>query len=192
MNKTKKNIFNSAVKVFSRDGYNGATMDDIALNAGVAKGTLYYYFKSKEDIFRYTIKEGMNFIKDQVELIVDSDEDSLTKFRTLCKVQLNLVYENKDFFKVVMSQLWGKELRHLELRESVDEYFKYLEQYLKRAMDDGVIVKANPSFVAYNLFGILCATAAYEVMNEEKDVNEAIECLVQGILNGIEDSNYKK
>jgi AcrR family transcriptional regulator len=48
MNKTKNTIFEAAIKVFSSNGYNGATMDDIALNAGVAKGTLYYHFKSKK------------------------------------------------------------------------------------------------------------------------------------------------
>ncbi len=41
-------FFKSAIKIFSESGYRGATMDDIAANAGLVKGTLYYHFKSKE------------------------------------------------------------------------------------------------------------------------------------------------
>ena len=52
MNKTKNLIFESAIKIFSESGYRGATMDDIAANASLAKGTLYYHFKSKEEILR--------------------------------------------------------------------------------------------------------------------------------------------
>ena len=50
MNKTKRLIFYSAIKIFSDLGYRGATMDEIASNAGLAKGTLYYHFTSKEEI----------------------------------------------------------------------------------------------------------------------------------------------
>ena len=52
MSKTKQGILNSAIKVFSTKGYDGATMDDVAIVGGVAKGTLYYHFKSKEELFK--------------------------------------------------------------------------------------------------------------------------------------------
>ena len=51
MNKTKRAIFESAIKVFSKSGYTGATMDEVVAKAGVAKGSLYYHFKSKEELF---------------------------------------------------------------------------------------------------------------------------------------------
>ena len=117
MNKTKRAIFDSAIKIFSGSGYDGATMDVIAVNAGVAKGTLYYHFKSKEEIFKYIITEGMNVIMEQIEEVTESEVDSLMKLKILCGVQLSLVHENRDFFKVIMSQLWGREIRHLEIRQ---------------------------------------------------------------------------
>ena len=49
MNRTKRLIFDSAIRIFSDCGYRGATMDDIASNAGLAQGTLYYHFTSKEE-----------------------------------------------------------------------------------------------------------------------------------------------
>ena len=66
MNKTKKAIFNAAIKVFSIEGYDSATVEEIASEAGVAKGTLYYNFQGKEEIFKFVIDEGMKLIKNEV------------------------------------------------------------------------------------------------------------------------------
>ncbi|WP_055665446.1 TetR/AcrR family transcriptional regulator [Desnuesiella massiliensis] len=186
MNKTKKAIFQAAIKVFSMAGYNGATMDDIALNAGVAKGTLYYHFKSKEEIFNYIITEGMTVMTEEVDSAASKEQDVLMKLKTMCRVQLKLVYENKDFFKVIMSQLWGQELRQLELRKVIGNYICAIEKYLKEAMEHGIVRKGDTSFMAYTLFGTLCSAAVYELINSENtDVDQLIDNLMSYVLNGI-------
>lgn len=186
MNKTKRAIFESSIKVFSISGYNGATMDDIAADAGVAKGTLYYHFKSKEEIFKYIISEGMNFIKEQIETMAEKQQDALSKIKVLCKIQLGLVYEKKDFFKVVMSQIWGQTSRNMELREAIKSYIEYTQVYLEEGMRDGLIKKGDPFFMAYTLFGMLCSATVYELINEDKkNLDQLIDNLIQYILNGI-------
>lgn len=186
MNKTKYAIFQSAIKIFSTSGYNGATMDEVALTAGVAKGTLYYHFKSKEEIFRYIIVEGMNVIKEQIQSAIKGEDSPILKLKLLCRVQLNMVYENRDFFKVVMSQLWGKELRQLELRIVIRDYINFIEKFIIEAIESGDVKKGESSFMAYTFFGTLCSAAIYELMNEEKSkVEDVADSLVQYILNGI-------
>jgi len=188
MNETKKKIFVSAIKIFSRSGYEGAIMDDIAINAGVAKGTLYYYFKSKEEIFKYTINEGMNVILKQIEVATENEEDCLIKIRMLCRVQLSLVSENRDFFKVIMSQLWGREIRHIQIREVVQIYIDVIEKHLKEAIEQGVIKKSETSFMAYTFFGTLCSAAVYEIVNKDNlDVENVIDNLMQYIVIGIQE-----
>lgn len=187
MNKTKKAIFESAIKIFSTYGYSGATMDGIAAQAGLAKGTLYYHFNSKEEIFNYIIEKGMNVIKERIQEMVDEQSDSLSKLKALIKVQLNMFYENRDFFKVIMSQLWGQESRQLELREVVNEFIKNIEGYLEMAMNDGFIKKGEKSFMAYTIFGSLCSTAIYDLINEDGiNINDVFENLTEYILSGIE------
>jgi len=186
MNKTKRAIFDSAIKIFSGSGYEGATMDVIAVNAGVAKGTLYYHFKSKEEIFKYVITEGMNVIMEQIEEATGAEEDSLIKLKILCGVQLRLVYENRDFFKVIMSQLWGREIRHLEIREVIQSYLNIIKKHLNEAMEQGVIKKSEISFMAYTFLGTLCSAAVYELINKDNtDVEDIIENVMQYILTGI-------
>ena len=186
MNNTKRLIFEAAINIFSNCGYNGATMDDIALKAGVAKGTLYYHFKSKEDIFNFTISEGMNVIKEEIDAAVIVEENPIEKLKALCRIELNLVYKNRDFFKVVMSQLWGQESRQQELREALHNYIKYFEKFIEPAMDGGYIKKADPSFIAYSIFGTLCSCAVYELINKsETSIEETTEKLMSYILKGI-------
>ena len=79
MNKTKKAIFNAAIKVFSIEGYDSATVEEIASEAGVAKGTLYYNFQGKEEIFKFVIDEGMKLIKNEVLDAIKDIDDPLEK-----------------------------------------------------------------------------------------------------------------
>lgn len=186
MNKTKSAIFSSAIKVFSNNGYNGATMDEIASNAGVAKGTLYYHFKSKEDIFKYIIVEGVELMKNEIDEATEKEKNPLEKLKAVCKAQLNLIYKNKDFFKVIASQLWGKEVRQLELRDIMRCYITHIEEFVKAAMEVGSIKKGNSLFVAYAFLGTLCSVSLYEVVNaRDENINNVIENLMDYILNGI-------
>lgn len=186
MNKTKKGIFDAAIKIFSNSGYKGATMDEIALEAGVAKGTLYYHFKSKEEIFNFIITEGLGVLADKVGTI-KSDDNPIENLKNICKAQLSALYENKDFFKVLMSQLWGQEIRQLELRKQLRKYIDKIEVYIKDAMEKGFIKEGNANFMAYTFFGTLISAAAYEVINIDKiNLDEIVDNLVNYNLNGLD------
>lgn len=187
MNKTKEDIFGSAIKVFSCNGYDRATMDDIASNAGVSKGTLYYYFKSKEEIFKYAISESIKFIRNSMKKTISGDEKTLDKLMSLCKNQVVMLCENKDFFNVIMSQVWGHERRQEELRKVVESYIVEIQKSLKEAMDEGIIKKGETKFLAYIFLGILCSEAVYELVNgnENNDINIIVESITKYVLRGI-------
>lgn len=187
MNKTKLAIFESAINVFSKSGYEGATMDNIAANAGVAKGTLYYYFKSKEEIFQYVVTEGINVLNEKIVENVSRADNSIEKIKALCKIQLELIYEYRDLFKVILSQLWGQELRQAELRTIIRQYIMDIEGYLKTAMEDGSVKSGETSFMSYTFFGTLMAAAVYGLINEDQTDLEEIEKNLTGfLLKGIE------
>lgn len=189
MNKTKNAIFEVAIKEFSMNGYNKTTMDSIAEKAGVAKGTLYYHFNSKEEIFNYIIEEGMSRLSYRVEEAVKGQKNFYSKFKILCEVQLMMVYENKEFFKVVMSQLWGQESRQLELRKALKDYFSQLERYIKEAIAEKAIRGGNAALMAYSLFGTICAAAIYELINNSMEIDAVVDNLMDYILKGVDCEN---
>jgi TetR/AcrR family transcriptional regulator len=190
MNNTKQAIFNSAIKIFSLKGYNAATMEEISVMAGVAKGTLYYHFKSKEDIFDFIIVEGMATIKKKSLEIVNDEKDGLAKLKAFCKLQLNIVNEYKDFFKVVMSQLWGDNSRNLELRNAVTKYLSDIEEYLNSARLAGLIKSGNMFLMSCNIFGAICSLALHNIlMNNPVNCEEDVEVMLEYILTGIKISD---
>lgn len=186
MNKTKKLIFESAIKIFSESGYRGATMDDIAANAGLAKGTLYYHFASKEDIFNFIVEEGIQILLGQVIEIQNEDIDPITKLIKISKAQLSFLDGYTDFFKVVMSQLWGHEKRQDELRGKIRDYIKEIEKDIKEAMNDNKISSGDSELMAYEFFGTLCSAAVYESIHINKlDLESIIDFTTNFTLRGL-------
>lgn len=187
MNKTKKAILEASIKVFSLSGYNGATVDEIAAMAGVAKGTLYYNFKSKEEIFNFVINEGLKVWEESLIRITKSKDNPIDKLKNICRNQLTLLYNNKEFFKIILSQLWGQEVRQLELRDRVGDYIKRIENILKEAAEKNMIKQGNITLMAHTFFGSLVSAIVYEFLNIDKvNLESIIEELtvisIQGII----------
>ncbi|MBX4258442.1 TetR/AcrR family transcriptional regulator [Clostridium estertheticum] len=185
MNKTKNSIFLSAVKVFSSNGYEGATMDEIAISAGVAKGTLYYHFRSKEEIFKYIISEGMKLVQDEISAVSNNSDTALGRLKSVFKVQIMIVHRNKDFFKVIASQIWGKELRQFELRNKIESYINDMEGLIDDAIKSNQIKKGNSRLMAYSFIGSICSSSIYEISNSDGDMDNSVESMMEYILNGI-------
>ena len=68
MNKTKRKIFETSMKLFAEKGYDATSIEEITATVGVAKGTLYYHFGSKEEIFNFIIEEGMKLLKNSIDI----------------------------------------------------------------------------------------------------------------------------
>ena len=69
-------ILDGALQVFKSKGIEGSTMDEIALEAGFGKATLYYYFKSKEEVFSAILTNGWKSLWDNLEPVISADNKS--------------------------------------------------------------------------------------------------------------------
>ena len=69
MNKTKRKIFEISMKLFAEKGYDATSIEDITATVGVAKGTLYYHFSSKEEIFNLLVEEGIKLLKNIIDIL---------------------------------------------------------------------------------------------------------------------------
>lgn len=87
----KNKIIDAATELFSRRGYYETSMDDVAQQAGVAKGSLYYHFKTKSQLFCETALAGLQFITDRVRAITAQElppmeiaQQTLVLFADIC------------------------------------------------------------------------------------------------------------
>lgn len=102
---TKQRLINSAIKIFSEKGFFNTKVSDIVKDAGVAQGTFYIYFKSKEDIFIYIIEtitaQIENIIKENKSLNLPIDK-KIEKFSTEL---FSLLYKYKNIGRIFFFQL---------------------------------------------------------------------------------------
>ena len=191
MNKTKKAIFNAAIKVFSIEGYDSAIVEEIASEAGVAKGTLYYNFQGKEEIFKFVIDEGMKLIKNEVLDAIKDIDDPLEKLKISAKVQLRYVYNNKEFFRVIMSQIWGDKNRHKEMRQEIRRLVNInsnrINDITKGKADKDVLEVLGCCFI-----GVLFSSALYEILYEDQySENYIVDRFMEYVNFSIEKINKK-
>ena len=191
MNKTKKAIFNAAIKVFSIEGYDSAIVEEIASEAGVAKGTLYYNFKGKEEIFKFVIDEGMKLIKNEVLDAIKDIDDPLEKLKISAKVQLRYVYNNKEFFRVIMSQIWGDKNRNQEMRQEIRKLVNInsnrINDITKGKADKDVLEVLGCCFI-----GVLFSSALYEILYEDQySENYIVDRFMEYVNFSIEKINKK-
>jgi AcrR family transcriptional regulator len=127
----------SARKVFAKKGFADATMDDIAAAAGLAKGTLYLYFKSKREVYLKTLQQGCAELLAQVATNMQAAEGVRAKIRALVATRVKYADENRDFFKIYLTEFNGVTQTAPVSKEFRDTYFKQV-QAVERALRDGV------------------------------------------------------
>ena len=94
----KKNIINGALKVFNQLGIEKTTMDEIAVESGFGKATLYYYFHSKDEVFIAIMEEGWKKLWEGIESKIVEDKSPKRKFIGIVKKMGEIVTADKVLY----------------------------------------------------------------------------------------------
>ncbi|MBT1280356.1 TetR/AcrR family transcriptional regulator [Thermoanaerobacter sp. CM-CNRG TB177] len=169
MNKTKEKIFKAAIKTFSKSGFYKSTMEEIAENAGVAKGTLYYHFKSKDDILEFLIEEGIKILKQEAIEEIGKLNNAIEKLQKIIFVQTNFLYRNHDFIIVLLSQIWGHGEVPRKFREKLYTYLELIENIIKEGKEQKLIADCDEKIVAAAFFGMISSILALKVVEDSDE-----------------------
>tara|TARA_B100002052_G_C15864725_1_gene591747 strand:+ start:123 stop:701 length:579 start_codon:yes stop_codon:yes gene_type:complete len=99
----KKIILEGALKSYSKNGIEGMTMDDIALNSDFGKATIYYYFPSKEDIICSLMETGWQDLWESVEEVVIENISSRKKFIKILNKMADIVFDNRVLYEFLFT-----------------------------------------------------------------------------------------
>ena len=91
MKKTKRKIFETSRRLFAEKGYDATSIEEITATVGVAKGTLYYHFSSKEEIFNFLVEEGVKLLKNSIAIKTDKLTNCLDKIRASILIELKVL-----------------------------------------------------------------------------------------------------
>lgn len=148
MNKTKRKIFETSMDLFAKKGYEATSIEEITSVVGVAKGTLYYHFSSKEEIFYFLIEEGMKLLKNSIDIKTSKLENSLDKLKAIILIQIKIIVKYENFISMLLSQIWGQEPRNKKCREYVFEYINMIEDIIKEGIKKEELISGDSSVIA--------------------------------------------
>ena len=129
----RRQILDSAVGVFARQGFHKSRVSDVARAAGVADGTIYLYFKSKDDILISIFEVTMSEMIERVGIAIRDIEDPLEKLRAFALFHMGNVEDNADVAKVLQVELrlsttFMKEYTPVRLKQYMDIIGSVIEQ----------------------------------------------------------------
>ncbi len=139
----KEEIIDAAQKVFFEKGLAAATMDEIADAAELSKGTLYLYYKSKEDMYLAVMMRGMEKLYAGLEQIVNSNDSTIQKLIKFGNRYEEYVHSNREFFRMfhfLQAPQFHKQVSE-DMKQSCDVQSKKMWDLiiglLKRGMEEG-------------------------------------------------------
>jgi AcrR family transcriptional regulator len=146
----KEEILDAAQRIFFDKGLASATMDDIADAAELSKGTLYLYYKSKEDMYLAVAMRGMNSMKAQIDVLIETEPTIVGVLAQLPDVAIQFYLSNKNYFRMFsflhMPQFHKQVSPEVEMA-GLDESQKSrnaANKLLERAVQDGLIREDIP------------------------------------------------
>jgi TetR/AcrR family transcriptional regulator, fatty acid metabolism regulator protein len=150
-------ILDAAVRVFARTGFYNSRVSDIAREAGIASGTIYLYFKTKDDILVTLFREKMAGFVDGARKAIADEPDAVAKLRRLVRLHFETLEAHPDLAEVVQVELrQGQKFFRGASAHEVSAYFDLIAAVLQEGVAAGVFRSDLPVKVATKmLFGAM-------------------------------------
>jgi len=139
---TKDSILSVASRLFSRFGFHKTSMDEIAKIARKAKGSLYYHFASKEDLFREVVSIEMTNLKNRLAIIVSNpDIDASEKIKDYLIKRMEIIKTAANYHETLKADFFEHFYFIDDLRTEVDEWEKAnLKEIILQGINKGEFI----------------------------------------------------
>jgi len=190
----RKAILNAAMKVFARQGVSNTKIDDIALEAGIGKGTFYEYFKSKSEIISEAFQHLMEQIESEVAKKLYKIPDPVEKIRCLIITWIEVLEKSHIETMEIMLDFWAEGIRHkdyqkevlFDLKKMYDEYRVFIAAMLVEGIRNKQIKNIDPGITASFILGALDGMMIQWFMDKSIfELSEAAETVCDIIFEGI-------
>jgi len=181
-------IVDAAIRVFARTGYYNSRVSDIAREAGIASGTIYLYFRTKDDIlvtlFREKMAEWVAFVRREIA----AEPDAVAKIRRLVALHFAVLERDPDLAEVVQVELrQGHKFFRGASAHEVSAYFDLIGSVLHEGVAAGRFRADLPVKIATKvLFGAMDQVATSWVLGKRGyRLSDAAEAVASIFLKGV-------
>jgi len=184
-----KKIIDAATKVFAKKGFYNAKVSEIAHEAGIADGTIYIYFKHKDDILISLFEEKMKEVLDNMKKQISLESDPLKKIEKFALVHLKLIQDNKDIAEIIQVEL-RQSSKFMKNYHNI-KFFEYLDLIggiIKEGQEKGLVREdILPGIAKRAFFGALDEMSRFWVLSKKPkyDIETASRQISGFFINGI-------
>jgi TetR/AcrR family fatty acid metabolism transcriptional regulator len=189
-NDKRGRILDAAVKVFAERGYFSSTVAEIARAAGVADGTIYLYFKSKDDLLFELFDEKMTQLIADAKSALAEERDAPARLKRFIRLHFALVEKNPDLASVLVVELRqsAQLLKAADRQKLGAAYLELIGQVVREGQECGELdASVSPGTAKRAIFGALDELALGWLLSGrraslKKTGQEVAEWLVRGLL----------
>lgn len=158
MTDKKAHIVNVAIELFSKNGFEGTSMRDLASAAGVNIAMINYYFGTKEKLFETIVESRSNQMRIVLETVVQDEKmTSINKVERMVELQVEKVLERRHFHKVLQTEVMLN--KRPELNAAIGTIFKrnglLYRAIIEEGYKSGEFKKVDPSLVVSTIVGTI-------------------------------------
>lgn len=169
----ERQIKEAALRLFSGRGFHNTTITQIAEAAGLGKGTIYWYWKSKEDLAYSLVSDMLSDFLDLIEKTRDAEGSVAERFGDLVNEVAELYYRETDYLRLLWKfRVDRSYIFSVEYREKVTSYYlrmrKALESLIEEGIEKGEFREVDPKTMAFILLGVAEGLELEWLENEEE------------------------
>ncbi len=181
---SRKKIVDAAIDIFSKRGYGEANIREIAAKAGISIGSVYLYFKNKEDLYKGILRDKRREMADMTTSVVEKAQSATEALSAFLKLYLDNALKHREFIILHVRDL-GFSFDINEKRQFFLNQRKVIEKILEKGISSGEFRKCNARDTAKLIIGSLRGIVLSAALNEETAVALASlrEFLLDGLLN---------
>jgi AcrR family transcriptional regulator len=185
--KFRQKVIISAGKIFSRYGYKKTTMDEIAKALKMGKSSIYYYFKSKEEIFESVVLHEANVLRNELTTAIKSYDSPVEKMKEYVYVRMKSFEKLANYYNAI----FDKNLDHYDFIEKIRAKYDREElAILRLILYDGAKKKVfNIANSEYTAMAVQTTLKGLEVplfwKKKEIDIESRMDTILDVLFNGI-------
>lgn len=179
----------TAARLIREHGYASATMDLLADEVGLNKGTLYHYYSSKSAILFELLSDEVDATLKLVEQVPETGS-ARERLRELVRLQVEYVSTKHDELVVFFQEMpWIDQRLEpdevIDLRQRIERYERFTRQLLSSGVRDGEFREINPKMIMYSIIGILAYVPNWFHSSSGKARTTLVDELTEFVLYGL-------
>ena len=190
----KEQILDAALHVIVQNGYHQSRMDDIVSTSGLSKGAIYWYYKSKKDVYLDLVNHWVVRYSNSLIKLTQKNISSSEQLKNLFETFFHQFEKDPIVFKALLEfwSLAGRDAEfNIKLEKVTYNFIQYIESIIKKGVESGEFKQVNPNIAAMSIMVVIEGISWFTLFEKNsvsaKEYTETVfEFILSGLLKRIE------